>query len=232
MLGSLMADGLEITNEPSEADALIVNTCSFIDSAQEESVDTILESAEYREAQRPGQALIVSGCLPQRFRNELPKLMPEVDAFMGVDQIAEVSRIVREAIAAKPYVYGAHHLPHDVMVRELGAGGRSRFETLGGLGVQPIEVGRAVHPEERVNAGRLMIPSTWFDAEKCAAGRERLRAYRKRWNAATHSYAGPLHDAASHGAYAFGEFALNRRGAPERRPARRGGGGEAGSWMG
>ena len=99
MLGSLMADGLEITNEPSEADALIVNTCSFIDSAQEESVDTILESAEYREAQRPGQALIVSGCLPQRFRKELPKLMPEVDAFMGVDQIAEVSRIVREAIA-------------------------------------------------------------------------------------------------------------------------------------
>ena len=99
MLGSLMADGLEITNEPSEADALIVNTCSFIDSAQEESVDTILESAEYREAQRPGQALIVSGCLPQRFRKELPKLMPEVDAFMGVDQIANVSRIVREAIA-------------------------------------------------------------------------------------------------------------------------------------
>ena len=105
MLGSLMADGLEITNEPAEADALIINTCSFIDTAQEESVDTILESAEYREAKRPGQALIVSGCLPQRFRKELPKLMPEVDAFMGVDQIADVSRIVREAIdhrAAQP----------------------------------------------------------------------------------------------------------------------------------
>ena len=99
MLGSLMTDGLEITSEPSEADALIVNTCSFIDTAQEESVDTILESAEYREAQRPGQALIVSGCLSQRFRKELPRLMPEVDAFMGVDQIADVSRIVREAIA-------------------------------------------------------------------------------------------------------------------------------------
>ena len=105
MLGSLMADGLEITNEPSEADALIINTCSFIDTAQEESVDTILESVEYREAKRPGQALIVSGCLPQRFRKELPKLMPEVDAFMGVDQIADVARIVREAIdhrAAQP----------------------------------------------------------------------------------------------------------------------------------
>ena len=99
MLGSLMADGMEITNEPTEADALIVNTCSFIDSAQEESVDTILESSELRSVQQPGQALIVSGCLPQRFRKELPKLMPEVDAFMGVDQIAEVARIVREAMA-------------------------------------------------------------------------------------------------------------------------------------
>ena len=99
MLGSLMADGMEITNEPAEADALIVNTCSFIDSAQEESVDTILESSELRSVQQPGQALIVSGCLPQRFREELPELMPEVDAFMGVDQIAEVSRIVREAMA-------------------------------------------------------------------------------------------------------------------------------------
>ena len=102
MLGSLMADGMEITNEPAEADALIVNTCSFIDSAQEESVDTILESSELRSVQQPGQALIVSGCLPQRFRKELPKLMPEVDAFMGVDQIAEVSRIVREAMAHRP----------------------------------------------------------------------------------------------------------------------------------
>lgn len=107
MLGSLMADGLEITNEPAEADALIVNTCSFIESAQEESVDTILESAELRQAHRSGQALIVSGCLPQRFREELPNLIPEVDAFMGVDQVAEVPRIVREAItrrAEKPRV--------------------------------------------------------------------------------------------------------------------------------
>ena len=101
MLGALMADGLEITNEPSEADALIVNTCSFISSAQEESVDAILESSELRAVQRPGQALIVSGCMPQRFRKELPKLMPEVDAFMGVDQIAEVPRIVREAISCR-----------------------------------------------------------------------------------------------------------------------------------
>ena len=98
MLGSLLKDGIEITNDPTDADAVIVNTCSFIDAAQEESVDTILESAEVREARNRGQALIVSGCLPQRFREELPKLMPEVDAFMGIDQVAQVSAVVRDAL--------------------------------------------------------------------------------------------------------------------------------------
>jgi hypothetical protein len=128
-----------------------------------------------------------------------------------------LQEIVRQAIAGKPYVYGAHHLPHDVMVRELGAAGRSRFETLGSLGVWPITVGGAMDPEERINAGRLMIPVTWFDADACALGLERLRAYRKRWSRTTRAYAGPLHDQASHAADAFGEFAANRRGAPAAR---------------
>jgi len=99
MLGSLLKDGVEITNDAEQADVVIVNTCSFIDAAQEESVDAILESAELREARNRGQGLIVSGCMPQRFRDELPKLMPEVDAFMGIDQVAQVSQIVKEAIA-------------------------------------------------------------------------------------------------------------------------------------
>jgi ribosomal protein S12 methylthiotransferase len=98
MLGSLLKGGVEITNDASQADALIVNTCSFIDAAQEESVDTILESSEVRDANHRGQALIVSGCLPQRFREDLPKLLPEVDAFMGIDQVAQVNDIVRQAI--------------------------------------------------------------------------------------------------------------------------------------
>jgi ribosomal protein S12 methylthiotransferase len=101
MLGSLMKSGVEITNDAAQADVVIVNTCSFIDSAQEESVDTILESAEVREANNRGQGLIVSGCLPQRFREELPKLLPEVDAFMGIDQVAQVSEIVNEALARR-----------------------------------------------------------------------------------------------------------------------------------
>lgn len=138
--------------------------------------------------------------------------------------------IVREAIAARPYVYGTHYLPHDVMVRELGAAGRSRYETLEGLGLRPIGVGRATDPEERINAARQMIPITWFDAERCARGLERLRAYRKRWNRATASFAGPLHDQASHGADAFGEYALNRQGAAGPKLARPRG--EALGWMG
>ena len=99
MLGSLLKDGVEITNDAAQADAVIVNTCSFIDSAQEESVDTILESVALRDAGRRGQAVIVSGCLPQRFRDELPRLMPEVDAFMGIDQVAQAGDIVGRAVA-------------------------------------------------------------------------------------------------------------------------------------
>src|SRR5437660_5802272 len=98
MLGSLLKDGLEVVNDAASADAVIVNTCAFIDAAQAESVDTILESAQVREAQNRGQALIVSGCLPQRFRGELPRLLPEVDAFMGIDQVAQVSSIVQQAL--------------------------------------------------------------------------------------------------------------------------------------
>jgi ribosomal protein S12 methylthiotransferase len=97
MLGTLVKEGMELTNQAEEADVLIVNTCSFIDSAQEESVDTILQSAELREAHNRGQGLVVAGCLTQRFREELPKLLPEVDAFMGIDQVAQVGDIIRQA---------------------------------------------------------------------------------------------------------------------------------------
>jgi ribosomal protein S12 methylthiotransferase len=108
MLGALLKDGVEITNDAAQADAVIVNTCSFIDAAQEESVDAILESAGVRAAKNRGQSLIVSGCLPQRFRDELPKLLPEVDAFMGIDQVAQVSEIVKQAMARRAERVGKH----------------------------------------------------------------------------------------------------------------------------
>src|SRR6266700_1051114 len=98
MLGSLMADGVEITPDAAQADVVIVNTCSFIGSAQEESIDAILESAALREASNRSQGLIVSGCLPQRFRDELPKLLPEVDVFMGIDQVGQITHFVHQAL--------------------------------------------------------------------------------------------------------------------------------------
>jgi ribosomal protein S12 methylthiotransferase len=101
MLGSLIKSGFHITNEAASADVVIVNTCSFIETAQEESIDAILESAQLRQRDHPDQGLIVSGCLPQRFRDDLPKLLQEVDAFMGIDQVAQVSDIVEQALARR-----------------------------------------------------------------------------------------------------------------------------------
>ena len=109
MLGTLLEAGAEITSDAAQADVVIINTCSFIDTAQEESVDTILESAELRAAKNRGQGLIVAGCLPQRFRDELPRLLPEVDAFMGIDQVAQVSEIVRQAMARRAERIGRIH---------------------------------------------------------------------------------------------------------------------------
>ena len=141
-----------------------------------------------------------------------------------------LAAIVRRAIAGRDWVWGRHYLPHDVAARELSTA-TSRLETLRGLGLSRIEPGAATDPEERVNAARLMMPLCWFDAEHCAGGLERLRAYRKRWNRTTRSYGGPMHDEASHGADAFGEYALNRAGAGASAPvARREA--EHGHWMG
>jgi ribosomal protein S12 methylthiotransferase len=101
MVGTLLKDGMEIMSDAAQADVVIVNTCSFIDAAQEESVDAILESAELRQANRRGQGLIVAGCLPQRFRDQLPALLPEVDVFMGIDQVTQVTDLVKQALVRR-----------------------------------------------------------------------------------------------------------------------------------
>jgi ribosomal protein S12 methylthiotransferase len=104
ILGSLLQNGFEITNDARQAEVVIINTCSFIKAAQQESVETILESAQLRAHANRAQGLIVAGCLPQRFRAELPKLLPEVDAFMGVDQIRDAARIVREVAERRGFL--------------------------------------------------------------------------------------------------------------------------------
>jgi ribosomal protein S12 methylthiotransferase len=135
MLGALLQDGMEITNDAGRADVLIVNTCSFIDSAQEESVDTILESAALRADRNPKQALIVSGCLPQRFRGELPRLLPEVDAFIGIDQVAEIPGVIRQAIARRAEQQAGSRKPEGRSRKP--EGGRQKSE----IGRQKPEVG-------------------------------------------------------------------------------------------
>lgn len=105
--------------------------------------------------------------------------------------------------------WGMHYLPHDVAVRELGAGGRSRRETLMSLGIKPIRVGVARDPEERINATRRLLPICHFDKEKCQAGLDHLKQHRKRWNAQLGVFGGELHGEHSHAAHAFGEFAEN-----------------------
>ena len=99
MLGSVLARGMEITREAEEADVLVVNTCAFIDSAKEESIDAILEAHQQRGlGKRPNQKLIVSGCMSQRFAAELRASMPEVDAFIGLDQVKELGAIVERVV--------------------------------------------------------------------------------------------------------------------------------------
>src|SRR5215813_10265307 len=84
MLGSVLERGMEITSSAEDADVLVVNTCAFIDSAKEESIDAILDAHQRRDlTKRQAQKIIVSGCLAQRFTRELREQMPEVDALIG-----------------------------------------------------------------------------------------------------------------------------------------------------
>ena len=100
MLGSVLERGMEITSRPDEADVLVVNTCAFIDSAKEESIEAILEAHQQRElGKRPNQKLIVSGCMSQRFAAELRVSLPEVDAFIGLDQVRELGAIIERVVA-------------------------------------------------------------------------------------------------------------------------------------
>src|ERR1044071_6069211 len=89
MMGQLQHHGFKITPNAEEADTIVVNTCGFIDSAKQESIDTILEAAQLK-ANGKATRLIVAGCLVERYRDELKAEMPEVDAFIGTSQINDI----------------------------------------------------------------------------------------------------------------------------------------------
>jgi ribosomal protein S12 methylthiotransferase len=94
---------MEITSRADDADVLVVNTCAFIDSAKEESIEAILEAHQQRGLnKRSDQKLIVSGCMSQRFAIELHDELPEVDAFIGLDQVKELGQIVERILGKRP----------------------------------------------------------------------------------------------------------------------------------
>ena len=116
MMGQLVARGHELTSHPDQADVLVVNTCSFIDPAKKESVDTILEMAEYKKVGR-ARKLIVAGCLVERYRGDIRQEMPEVDALIGTNELDSIVALCEgmepTAGDAQPYLY------HDLTPRVL-----------------------------------------------------------------------------------------------------------------
>ena len=106
MLGDIVKRGMTITNVAADADVLIVNTCAFIDSAKEESIEAILEAHQSRGLARrkEGQKLIVAGCMSQRFSTELAsgEFKSDVDAFIGLDQVNEVGSIIEKVLGRVP----------------------------------------------------------------------------------------------------------------------------------
>ena len=122
MLGSVLQRGMEITSRPEDADVLVVNTCAFIDSAKEESIEAILEAHQQRGLNRgQDQKLIVSGCMSQRFAKELRHELPEVDAFIGLDQVSELGEIVETILRKRP-APNAERLTHNADRWTLDAG--------------------------------------------------------------------------------------------------------------
>ena len=116
MMGQLVAKGHELTPHPDQAEVLVVNTCSFIDPAKKESVDTILEMAEYKKVGR-ARKLIVAGCLVERYRGDIRKEMPEVDALVGTNELDSIVALCEgmepTTGESQPYLY------HDLTPRIL-----------------------------------------------------------------------------------------------------------------
>jgi hypothetical protein len=139
-------------------------------------------------------------------------------------------------LARKGYVYAKHILPHDVDVRELGTG-VSRLDILGKLGVRPVKIVPAMNPIERINALRMLLGRSRFDAARCRVGLKALWHYRREWNAAAEVFRpNPVHDWSSHAADAAGHFAVGLEEKPKlihepaKRPLFRTGNNS--SWMG
>ncbi len=109
MLGLLNKDGYTFTDDEYDADVIVINTCCFIGDAKEESVNTILEMAQ-RKVDAKCKALIVTGCLAQRYKQEIIDEIPEVDGILGTSTYDEISHVLAEALGGKEHVQRFHEL--------------------------------------------------------------------------------------------------------------------------
>ncbi len=113
MVGLLRDKGWELTDDPEAADAHLVNTCSFLQSSTQESVDAILEMAQFKQDD-PGRKLIVAGCLPSRYGKDLVEELPEVDTFLGTSDIHRVADAITGGLPDRAYIrHGHSHLYED-----------------------------------------------------------------------------------------------------------------------
>ena len=124
MLGLLTAGGHEITDDETQADAIVINTCCFIKDAKEESVETILEMAEYKKT-GSCHALIVTGCMAQRYQKEIIQEVPEVDAVLGTTSYGDIVKALEEAVAGNHFeeFRDIDYLPDTGSKRVLTTGG-------------------------------------------------------------------------------------------------------------
>ncbi len=127
MLGILGEQGYKIVTDPGDADIIIVNTCAFIDSAKEESINTILEMAEYKKERL--RKLIVAGCLAERYHAEITEELPEVDAIVGTGDYHKIAEVVKDAMDEKSCcLYG--HIDDEIpegLPRVLSTGSSSAY---------------------------------------------------------------------------------------------------------
>ena len=128
MLGLLNKDGHTFTDDENEADIILINTCCFINDAKEESVNTILEMAEYKKSGKC-RALIVTGCMGQRYKEEIIKEIPEVDGILGTSTYDEISNVLNKALSGEQAVcfHDLSALPEVSEKRIVTTGGHYAF---------------------------------------------------------------------------------------------------------
>jgi len=152
MLGMAEKDGHEITSDASQADVLVVNTCAFIDRAKQESIDTILEMAELKK-QVAGRKLVVTGCMAERYRDELKKEIPEIDAIYGTGEVEGLSHFMSGSRLRAP---GSGSSPVSFYRRDPESAPGARRPEPGGLqfGIDlPTYIYDADTPRKRVTPG-------------------------------------------------------------------------------